>query len=257
MLKVRIIPTLLWKKVGLVKGVSFDSSRRIGPAIPAVKVFNQRDVDEIFFLDIDLNIDNGKPDYDLIREVSEECFVPLTVGGGISELDQVQDLLNIGADKISLNSICYEKPELVDLISAKHGNQVITGSVDVRGSSRGGWKCFSHSGRRSTGKDVLSWCKELEARGAGEILITSIDRDGTFLGYDLALIELLTSKLRIPVVASGGAGNYEHMIDAVIKAGASAVAASSIFLFTEMTPRGARNAMKDSGIPVRGLIGRG
>ena len=251
MLKVRVIPTLLWKNFGLVKGVSFDSWRRVGPVLPALKVYNQREVDELILLDIDSNKSGEEPDFNSVEEFSHECFVPLTVGGGIVNIHQVQKLLRVGADKVSINTEAYARPELVNEIAKRHGSQCIVASIDVRKHAEGKWICYSHSGKQSTGYDVLAWARELESRGAGEILVTSIDKDGTFEGYDLKLIESVVREVSIPVIASGGAGTYTHMVEAVTRAGASAVAAASIFHYTEMTPAGAKAALHAAGIPIR------
>lgn len=250
MLKIRVIPTLLWKQFGLVKGVGFDSWRRVGSVLPAVKVYNQRDVDELVLVDIVANTSCDEPDYESVEEFSQECFVPFTVGGGITHIDQVQRLLRSGADKVSINSAAYERPELITEVARKHGVQCVVASVDVRRNDCG-WVCYSHSGTRSTGRDVCSWVRELEDRGAGEILITSIENDGRLQGYDLELISAVARSVSIPVIASGGAGNYQHMVQAVVEAGASAVAAASMFHFTEQTPAGAKEALQQAGVPIR------
>lgn len=250
MLKVRVIPTLLWKQFGLVKGVGFDSWRRVGPVLPAVKVYNQREVDELVLVDIVAHKGNDEPDFESIDEFGQDCFVPLTVGGGITRIDQVQRLLRAGADKVAVNTATYANPELISEIASRHGAQCVVASIDVR-KQDGNWACFSHAGQKLTGREVVEWARELEDRGAGEILITSIDRDGTMQGYDLALIETVVRAVKVPVIASGGAGSYQHMIDAVKHAGASAVAAASIFHFTEQTPADAKTAMANAGIPIR------
>lgn len=252
MLKIRVIPTLLWKKFGLVKGVGFDSWRRVGPVLPSIKVYNQRDVDELILLDILANNNRETIDYLSVKDFSKECYVPFTVGGGITDISQVQLLLSSGADKVSLNSASYENPKLIEQIAYRHGSQCVVASIDVRSRPEmKTWQCFSHSGKISTGRDVREWAIEVESRGAGEILLTSIDRDGTYMGYDLALIELISRSVKIPVIASGGAGNYEHMVQAILQGGASAVAAASIFHYTEQTPAGAKAALQAAGIPVR------
>ena len=251
MLKVRVIPTLLWKQFGLVKGVGFDSWRRVGPVLPAVKVYNQREVDELVLVDIAAHLSDEDPDFESIDEFGRDCFVPLTVGGGITKIDQVQKLLRAGADKVILNTSAYTRPELVTEIALCHGTQCVVASIDVRATYNGNWMCFSHAGQQATGREVCDWARELQSRGAGEILITSIERDGTFQGYDLALIEKVVGAVKIPVIASGGAGSYQHMVDVVIKAGASAVAAASMFHFTEHTPAGAKAALAAAGVPVR------
>ena len=252
MLKVRVIPTLLWKQFGLVKGIGFDSWRRVGPVLPVIKVYNQREVDELVLVDILAHGSASDPDFESIEEFGGECFVPLTVGGGISNIGHVQKLLRVGADKVSINTAAYTKPELITEIASRHGVQCVVASIDVRRDPSGkSWHCFSNAGTQPTGREVCQWARELEDRGAGEILITSIDFDGTLQGYDLALVECVVEAVKVPVIASGGAGNYRHMVEAVKQAGASAVAAASMFHFTEFTPAGAKTAMQAEGIPVR------
>lgn len=251
MLKVRIIPTLLWKNFGLVKGIGFDSWRRVGPVLPAVKVYNTRDVDELILVDIAACREGSEPDVDSVHDFADECFVPLTVGGGITNIEQIQRLLRAGADKISINSAAYANPQLVDQAARRFGAQCVVASIDARRLDDGSHRCFSHAGSTATGRKAEEWARELEDRGAGEILITSIDRDGTMQGYDLALIERVAKAVNLPVIAAGGAGNYEHMRQAIQEAGASAVAAASIFHFTEQTPAEAKKALAAAGIPVR------
>lgn len=249
MLKVRIIPTLLWKQFGLVKGVGFDSWRRVGPVLPAIKVYNRREVDELVLVDITAH-DGDELDFESVADYAQDCFVPLTVGGGIRNVEQVRQALRAGADKVCINTAAYEQAELITDIAARFGTQCAVASIDVRAQD-GGWRCYSHAGSRDTGREAVAWARELADRGAGEILLTSIERDGTLQGYDLALIEAVTSAVDIPVIAAGGAGNYQHMVEAVTQAGASAVAAASMFHFTEQTPAGARDALAAAGVPVR------
>ena len=218
--------------------------------MPAIKIYNQREVDELLFLDILAHNGDDELDFEAIAELGSECFVPLTVGGGIRRIEQVQKLLRTGADKVSVNTEAYARPQLVTEIASRFGVQSVVASIDVR-QFDGDWTCFSHAGRQPTGRELMAWARELEDRGAGEILITSIERDGTMQGYDLPLIEAVVRSVSIPVIASGGAGNYQHMVDAVIQAGASAVAAASIFHFTEQTPAGAKAALAAAGVPVR------
>ncbi len=251
MLKVRVIPTLLWKGVGLVKGIGFNSWRRVGPVLPAIRVYNQREVDELVLMDILAHRTGEEVDYETIQELGQDCFVPLTVGGGITRIDQVQRLLHVGADKVTVNTATYERPDLITEIARRHGVQCVVASIDARSRDRNSWDCFSHAGSENTGRDLVAWARELEDRGAGEILLTSVDRDGTMQGYDLQMIEAVTNAVKIPVIASGGAGNYQHMVDAVVKAGAAAVAAASIFHFTELTPAGVKSALAAAGVPVR------
>jgi cyclase len=257
MLKVRVIPTLLWKNFGLVKGVGFDSWRRVGPVLPAIKVYNQREVDELILVDILAHGSGDDPDYESIEEFGQDCFVPLTVGGGIRNIVQVQHLLRAGADKVSVNTAAYANPGLVTEIASRFGAQCVVASIDVRSESDGDWWCFSHAGRVATDRRVCNWARELEDRGAGEILVTSIERDGTMSGYDLGLIEAVVGAVRIPVIASGGAGTYQHVVDAVVKAGASAAAAASMFHYTQQTPAGAKEALANAGVHVRGKFRTG
>lgn len=254
MLKVRIIPTLLWKNFGLVKGIGFDSWRRVGPVLPAIKVYNSRDVDELILVDITASQEKSEPDHESIGDFSEECAVPFTVGGGITHVDQIVSLLHAGADKIAINSAAYSNPALIDAAATRFGSQCVVVSVDVRRFEDGHYGCFSHSATVNTGRDPIEWARELAARGAGEILLTSIDRDGTMQGYDLDIVERIVRAVDLPVIASGGAGNYQHMIDVVKQAGASAVGAASIFHFTQQTPAGAKSAMRAAGIPIRRIF---
>lgn len=256
MLKVRIIPTLLWKQFGLVKGVGFDSWRRVGPVLPAIKVYNTREVDELILVDIVAHLGSEEPDYESIDEFGQDCFLPLTVGGGITRADQVQKLLRAGADKVSLNTAAYDQPELITTIADRHGAQCVTVSIDVRTDDAGARMCYSRAGSHATGQDPITWARQVEDRGAGEILLTSVERDGTMEGYDLPLIQAVASAVGIPVIAAGGAGTYAHMVEAVTQAGASAVAAASMFHFTEQTPAGARAALANAGVPVRSIYKR-
>lgn len=251
MLTTRVIPTLLWKQFGLVKGEGFDSWRRVGPVLPAIRVYNQREVDELILLDITAQETGDEPDYDSIADYGQDCFVPLTYGGGVRDIAQVKRLLRAGADKVSVNSAAFSTPHLITQIAQRHGSQCVVASLDVRTTSPGKWTCFSHAGSRDTGRDAIDFARELEDRGAGEILVTSIERDGTYQGYDLDLIAAVAQAVSIPVIASGGAGSYQHMVDAILQGGASAVAAASIFHFTELTPKGAKEALAAAGIPVR------
>jgi imidazole glycerol-phosphate synthase subunit HisF len=250
-LKVRVIPTLLWQGFGLVKGVAFNSWRRVGTVLPALKVYVARDVDELILVDISATQEMRAPDHESVADFSDECFVPLTVGGGIQDLQQIAALLRAGADKVSINSAAFASPHLIEQAATRFGAQCVVASIDVRREDGGSCSVFTHSGNQDTGRDPVSWARELAARGAGEILLTSIDRDGTMKGYDLDLVERVASSVEIPVIASGGAGNYQHMIEVIQESGASAVAAASMFHFTEQTPAAAKRALGAVGIPVR------
>lgn len=251
MLKVRVIPTLLWKDVGLVKGVRFDSWRRVGTVLPAIRVYDARDVDELVLADITASGEGRAPDHESVADFARECSVPLTVGGGVRTHQQIVSLLHAGADKVSLNTALYEQPALVGEAARRFGSQCVVASIDVRTSPSGVRRCLAYAGTRDTGRDPVDWARELADRGAGEILLTSVDRDGTMSGYDVALVADVAAAVPIPVIASGGAGSYDHMIDVVRRGGASAVAAASMFHFTEQTPAGAKAAMAAAGIPVR------
>lgn len=230
MLKVRVIPTLLYKSVGLVKGVGFNSWRRVDTVLPAIKVYNMREVDELILLDIEATNENRDPDYDEIRDFSRECFVPFCVGGGIHNIEQIRQLLRAGADKVAINTAAYSNISLITEGADLFGSQCIVASIDCRKIGTE-YHCFSHNGTVDTGYQVEQWAKKVVDAGAGEILLTSIELDGTMEGYDIELIKKVTSSVFVPVIASGGAGNYEHMREAIVDAGASAVAAASIYSF--------------------------
>lgn len=251
MLKVRIMPTLLYKNFGLVKGVSFDSQRRVGDVMQSIKVYNMRQVDELIFLDIMATKENRKPDFQLIDDIADECFMPLTVGGGIKNIEDIRNLLKVGADKVAINSSAITNPDLIRLASNEFGSQCVVVSIDAKRLTDGTYEVFTHSGTKPTDKTPLEIAKNVESLGAGEILLTSIDRDGTMGGYDLELIKSVSQCLSIPVIASGGAGNYEHLFDALTEGKADAVAAASIFHFTEQTPLGAKQFLKTKGLNVR------
>lgn len=251
MLKTRIIPTLLWKGPGLVKGVAFDSWRRIGTAMPAVKVFNARDVDELVLLDITATEERRDIDYATVADLAAECFVPFTVGGGIDSVEKVRRLLRSGADKVVVNTAAYARPELVREAADTFGSQCVVASIDACTMPDGSHQCFSHCGRNPTGSTPADWAKQLEELGAGEILLTSIERDGTMQGYDVELVRSVAAVVTIPVIAAGGAGSYQHMYEAITAGKASAVAAASMFQFTEQTPAEAKHYLGDRGVPVR------
>jgi cyclase len=250
MLKVRIIPTLLWKELGLVKGIGFNSWRRVGTVMPAIKVYNTREVDELILVDIEASANQREPDYNAISDLAAECFVPLTFGGGINSIERIRNVLKAGADKVAVNTAAYKNPQLIKEASEKFGAQCIVASIDVRKTENAKYECYEMSGLRATGKEVVAWAKELENLGAGEILLTSIELDGTMSGYDLDLVRSVASAVKIPVIASGGCGNYLDMLKA-IQAGASAVAAASIFHFTEQTPLEAKRFLHQHGVSVR------
>ena len=251
MLKVRVMPTLLFKDMSLVKGIRFDSWRRVGSVMQSVKVYNLREVDELVFLDIGATYENRSPDFETVDEIADECFMPLTVGGGVKTVEQARKLLEVGADKIALNTAALETPNLVRDLAGELGSQCVVVSIDVKQQTDGKYAVVTHSGTRATEKDPIMWSKEVEELGAGEILLTSVDRDGTMDGFDLAITRKVSESVSLPVIASGGAGNHDHMAAVLIEGKASAVAAASIFHFTQQTPLEAKHFLRDRGIKVR------
>lgn len=251
MLKVRVMPTLLFKDVGLVKGIGFNSWRRVGSAMQAIKVYNMREVDELVFLDITATTDGRPPDFSTVDELADECFMPMTVGGGVRSVDDVRGLLSVGADKVAINSAAVTDPELIRRVADRFGAQCVVVSIDARREADGTHQVYTHAGTVPTGLDPVSWAVRAQELGAGEILLTSIDRDGTMMGYDVPLLSAVSERLSIPLIASGGAGNFSDMAEALGPGKASAVAAASIFHFTQQTPHEAKLYLHDHGFPVR------
>ncbi len=251
MLKTRIIPTLLYKDFGLVKGVRFDSRRAVGSPMQAIKVYEMRGVDELVFLDVAATLADRGPDFELVDDLADECFMPLTVGGGVRSLDDVQRLLAVGADKVCIGTTAVERPEVIDRAAARFGAQCVVVAIDTRTRDDGTTTTWIRSATHDSGRDPVELAREMEHRGAGELIVTSIDRDGTMTGYDLETLGRVTQAVRVPVIASGGAGSYADLLAAVTDADASAVAAASIFHFTQQTPAEAKAFLADAGIPVR------
>ena len=249
MLKKRIITTMLWNGVTLVKGNQFINSRRAGSAITTIKIYNSRDVDEIIFFDINKNESNENYDLNFIRQLTDECNVPITIGGGVKEIYQITDLLFAGADKVSINSENYNNIELLSSAVKKFGSQTIVAGIDYK-KFDGKYFCVSRSGKVKEKVHPVDWAVRCEDSGAGELIITSIDKDGLMLGYDYEILEKVCNKVNIPVVISGGAGNYSHFLEA-FNCGASAVAAASIYHFTEQTPAESKKYLSDNKIAVR------
>lgn len=249
--KIRVMPTLLFKEVGLVKGVGFDSWRRVGSAMQAVKVYNMREVDELVYLDVTATTDKRPPDFESVDELADECFMPLTVGGGVRTVEDVRRLLQVGADKVALNTTAVENPKVISQIAERFGSQCVVVSIDARRDPDGAYEVCTHSGTVATGRDPVSLAQEVEALGAGEILLTSIERDGTMIGYDVELTRRVSEAVSIPVIASGGAGTYAHMAEVLRDGRASAVAAASMFHFTEQTPLEAKRYLLGQGFRVR------
>jgi imidazole glycerol-phosphate synthase subunit HisF len=251
MLKVRIIPVLLYKGHGLVKGIAFDSWRRVGTALPAIKVYCMREVDELVFLDIAATPGNRMVDYEEVDRLADDCFMPLTVGGGVRSTEDFRRLLRAGADKVAINTGALVDPGVIEEASLRYGAQCVVVSIDARQVGPAKYEVYSHCGTRPTGRDPAEWAQEVAERGAGEIMVTSIDRDGTMMGYDIPLIRRVADAVPIPVIACGGAGNYEHMREALQDGHAAAVGAGSIFHFTQQTPLEAKRHLAAQGIAVR------
>ena len=241
---------MLWNGTTLVKGSNFNNSRRAGSAITTIKIYNSRDVDEILFLDINKNSLNEEFNIEFIKELTDECSVPITIGGGIKKIYNIDDLLFAGADKVSINSELYKNPNLLNEASKKYGSQTIVVGIDFKEVEKNVFKCVSYSGKEIEDKNPSDWAQECVSRGAGEIVLTSIDKDGLMKGYDNNMIKEIKSKVSIPIIASGGAGSYNHMYEA-FKSGASAVTAASIYHFTEQTPAEAKKYLNNKEIPVR------
>lgn len=251
MLKIRVMPTLLYKDLGLVKGVAFDSCRRVGGAMQAVKVYNMREVDELVFLDISATTAARGPDLATVDEIADECFMPLTVGGGVRSEEDADALLRAGADKVAVNTAAIKDLGLVTRLANRFGAQCVVVSIDARRNSAGKYEVYTTSGAEATGRDPATLATEAERHGAGELLITSIDTDGTMSGYDIPLMKSVTTAVSIPVIASGGAGTYSHMAEVLDRTEASAVAAASMYHFTEQTPKEAKRYLHSQGFPVR------
>lgn len=231
MLKVRVIPLLLLKNWGLEKGIHFKDHVYIGCATNAVRVFNGRNVDEIILLDIVATEESRRAQIEIVEEIVEETFMPITVGGGIRQIEDIRTLLNAGADRVTINTAAVETPELVTEGAERFGSQCIVVSIDAKRRPDGSYEAFTHAGTEPTGRDPVDLAREAEKRGAGELLITSIDRDGTMEGYDVELTRRVADAVEIPVIAAGGAGTEKHFSEVVDQGHASAVAAGAMFVF--------------------------
>ena len=252
MLAKRIIPCLDVNAGRVVKGVNFVNLRDAGDPVEIAKKYNDEGADEITFLDITASSDQRGLILDIIERVAEQVFIPLTIGGGVRAVSDVRRLLNAGADKISINTSAVTNPQLVKEASDKFGSQAIVVAIDARKKpNANGWEVFTHGGRTATGLDAIEWAMRMNALGAGEILLTSMDRDGTKSGFDLALTRAVAEAVSVPVIASGGVGNLDDLADGVIEGKADAVLAASIFHFGEFTVRQAKERMAARGIEVR------
>jgi imidazole glycerol-phosphate synthase subunit HisF len=251
MLKHRVLPLVLLTGYNVVKSVQFSTYRTLGNPITICRIYESRGVDELVLLDIRATTEKRGPNLDIIRDVSGECFMPLTIGGGITNVEQVRQVLRAGADKVSLNTEAVANPQLIFEISREFGAQCCVVSIDAKLTSDGQYEVYTHGGRQATGRSPAEWASQVESLGAGEILLNSIDRDGTMQGYDVELIKSVADAVSIPVVAASGAGKPEHFVQAFQEAHASAVAAASIYHFTSFTPMEVKQELQASGVAVR------
>ena len=251
MLTKRIIPCLDVTAGRVVKGVRFVELRDAGDPVEIARRYDEQGADELTFLDITASSDDRDIILHVIEAVADQVFIPLTVGGGVRAVDDVRRLLNAGADKISINTAAIQTPQLVAEAAGRFGSQCIVVAIDAKADGPGRWQVYTHGGRRGTGLDAVAWAREVERLGAGEILLTSMDRDGTRQGFDLGLTRAVSDAVGIPVIASGGVGSLEHLADGVTQGRADAVLAASIFHFGEFTVAQAKRLMDDRGIAVR------
>ncbi len=256
MLKVRIIPCLDVKDGRVVKGVNFEGLRDAGDPVEQARIYDAQGADELCFLDITASHERRGTLLDVVRRTAEVCFMPLTVGGGVGAVDDVRQLLLAGADKVSINTAAIRRPELVREAAEKFGAQCITVAVDAKEVAPGRFEVFTHGGRNATGLDAVEWSRRVVSLGAGEILLTSMDRDGTKIGFNLALTRAVADAVTVPVIASGGVGTLDHLVDGVRQGHAAAVLAASIFHYGEHTVGDAKAALDAAGIPVREPPGR-
>ena len=250
MLKKRIIPCLDVKNGRVVKGTNFVNLKDAGNPVEQAQIYSDGGADEICFLDITASNENRNTIYDVVEKTSKKCFVPLTVGGGIRNLDDINKLLNCGADKVSINTAAVENLKVVSDSSKKFGAQCIVVAIDAKKNGNK-WEVFTHGGRKNSGINALEYAKKMEDSGAGELLITSMDRDGTQEGYDIELISKISSIVNIPIIASGGVGKLDHLVDGIKLGNASAVLAASIFHYGKYSVKEAKEYLDSKGIPVR------
>ena len=251
MYKKRIIPCFDIKNGRVVKGINFVNLTDAGDPAEQAKFYSENGADEICFLDITASNENRDIILDIVKKTSENCFVPLTVGGGVRTINDISNLLNSGADKVSINTAAVNNPSIVKEGAKKFGSQCIVIAIDAKKVDENKWEVFTHGGRNSSGKDAIKFAKQMEEKGAGEILLTSMDRDGTKKGYDLELTKKISNLVNIPVIASGGVGNMEHLYEGLKTGEASAVLAASIFHFGEYSIQDAKKYLDSKGIPVR------
>ncbi|WP_169543516.1 imidazole glycerol phosphate synthase subunit HisF [Sneathiella aquimaris] len=251
MLKSRVIPCLDVKDGRVVKGVNFVDLIDAGDPVEQARVYDEQGADELCFLDITASSDNRETIYDVVSRTAEQCFMPLTVGGGVRTVDDVRKLLLAGADKVSINTAAVHNPEFVREAAQKFGNQCIVVAVDAKQTAPGKFEIFTHGGREPTGIDAVKWAQQMAEYGAGEILLTSMDRDGTREGFNIPLTRAVADAVTIPVIASGGVGTLDHLAEGILEGHATAVLAASIFHFGEYSIQEAKEAMQKAGVAVR------
>ena len=250
MLKNRIIPCLDVKNGRVVKGINFVDLKDAGDTVEQAKIYSDGGADEICFLDITASNENRSTIYEVVKKTSEKCFVPLTVGGGVRSIEDINKLLNCGADKVSINTAAVKNPKIVMESSLKFGSQCIVVAIDAKKEANS-WKIFTHGGRNKTDIDAIKFAKQMEEYGAGELLVTSMDRDGTQKGYDIDLMQKISEMVNIPVIASGGVGSLDHLAEGITKGKANAVLAASIFHYGKYSIKQAKEYLDSKGIPVR------
>lgn len=251
MLKVRVIPCLDVKDGRVVKGVNFVDLRDAGDPVEQAQVYDRAGADELCFLDITASHEDRDIIFDVVTRTAEACFMPLTVGGGVRTVEDIRKLLLAGADKVSINTAAVDNPEFVRDAATKFGSQCIVVAIDAKSTGPDRWEVFTHGGRNPTGIDAIEWARKMEAFGAGEILLTSMDKDGTRSGFDVALTRAISDAIKIPVIASGGVGTLDHLVEGARDGHASAVLAASIFHFGEHSIGAAKQHMAEAGVPVR------
>ncbi|MSP52135.1 MAG: imidazole glycerol phosphate synthase subunit HisF [Alphaproteobacteria bacterium] len=251
MLKARIIPCLDVAGGRVVKGVKFVDLKDAGDPVEQAKVYDRQGADELCFLDITASHENRDTIYDVVRGTAEQCFMPLTVGGGVRTVEDIRKLLRAGADKVSINTAAVERPDFVREAAEKFGTQCIVLAIDAKATAPGRYAVFTHGGRRATELEAVAWAQRMVDLGAGEILLTSMDRDGTRAGYDVGLVRAIADAVSVPVIASGGVGTLAHLVEGVRDGHASAVLAASIFHYGEYSVADAKAALHAAGIPVR------